>query len=761
MIDYVEKAIASISEAFKKTSSNLYILHGEEGIGKTTLAQKFCFLHNDTVCFDCGDEFKLLSLISPNASSKNYDRHLSLYKPLIKNLQQKKIHNIIFDIDKKTSEDFFELIVNIYDVFNMQKYYLNILILINYKTYHHFCDFFDKLPKIIHLKSLCKWTQHDFFQLWEEMYHNSEENSKAISIISEYSMGNVSVFFHNLNTLKYFNLFVFEQGQWKINNYEAITEILSSEYSDIVKKKYEALSPELRIIIKKTSAIGYIFDSNTLKNVFNINNSKNVLDKIEKLSMLLFYTDSLKQMGQFDSEYVQKQIESLIEPEQLTEWCELLGDYYESTAKISPYISLERCSLEEKCIFYFTKSNNTDKVVFHYLSLIPLKFNLSQYKSAESIVNKLISVTDELDQYKHIYNYCYYMLAVIDKSITEYTTALNNLNRYINLSNTRSLKIKALKAELLYDIGNITEAYYILHEMYADKISICDPNLLVNIISMLSSIEETMGINTYIAHFNEALTIANKNKLYADYYRLLRKANMAHIGENAIMMMNEAKKFFIKNNMINELIMVQHNIGTEALFYVNTYKYALSNLKAAHKTACEIGFSQLCYIENSLAIFDIFDGQYSNAIDILNGLLNYEQEDFTMLAIYINKATCLKAMNLNNEAYENLEKAINLNKKDGNNFPFYSAQITLFNAFANLEKGEIQHACGNLIEYLQRKYDDRDVNTIAAKIVLNEICEKYNLAKPQELCGFSTNYDEISRKISKNHLVICELMFWE
>ena len=84
MIDYVEKAIASISEAFKKTSSNLYILHGEEGIGKTTLAQKFCFLHNDTVCFDCGDEFKLLSLISPNASSKNYDRHLSLYKPLIK-----------------------------------------------------------------------------------------------------------------------------------------------------------------------------------------------------------------------------------------------------------------------------------------------------------------------------------------------------------------------------------------------------------------------------------------------------------------------------------------------------------------------------------------------------------------------------------------------------------------------------------------------------------------------------------------------------
>jgi len=556
-------------------------------------------------------------------------------------------------------------------------------------------------------------------------------------------------------------VFVFENQKWKINNYTCIEEILTSEYSDVVQKKYEALSPELQTIIKKTSSIGYIFNSNTLKNVFNIKNSKKVLKEIERLSMLLYYTDSVKLEGRFDSEDVQHQIEGMIDFDQLAEWCELLGDYYELRAKNYPYISIERCNAKEKCILYFTKSQNIDKLIFNYVTLIYLKFYLSQYKSAIDITTKLLLLTEKLQQYKQIHCYCYYLLAVINKAIANYPLAITNLEKYIELSNTESLESKALKAELLYDIGDTPKAYSILKGLYKSKEYIYDPNLLVNIVSMLSSIEETMGIKKYIPHFNEAMAIASENKLDIHYYRLLRKANMVHMGENAIMLMNEAKKYFIKNNMLTELIMVMHNIGTEALFYGNTYKYACVNLESARETACKIGFSQLCYIDNSLAIYAILQGEYSKAMDILNKLLNYYQEDFTLLAIYLNKATCLRAMGFHEEAYIYLNKAVQINEKQENKFPFFAAQIILHKAFLFLEKGQFHHASINIIEYIHRDYDDRDANTISAKIVLNRICSMYKLDKPKELKGFSDDYDDVARRMADNHLVLCELMFWE
>lgn len=761
MIDYVKRAVEIIAKNIVDASGNIYLLSGEQGIGKTTIAKCYCEIHKDTLSFSCGDEMKFLSLLSPKTVKKEYYRHLSLYKPLIKKIKQEQIHNLIFDVDQKTNEDFLDLIANVYNIINRQNYKLNVLILINNITYHDYCNFFDNHPRMIYIQPLCKWTENDFFQLWEELYHSSEFNSKAISLISEYSMGNVSIFLHHLNTLKYYDVFVFENQQWKINNNECIEEILTSEYSDVVQKKYEALSPELQTIIMKTSSIGYIFNSNTLKDVFNVKNAKRVLEEIERLSTLLYYTDSAKQEGWFDSEDVQRQIEGMIAPEQLAEWCELLGNYYESRAKKYPYISIERCNSKEKCILYFEKSHNIDKLIFHYITLISLKFYLSQYKSAIEIASKLLLLTEKMVQYKQIHSYCYYMLAIINKTITNYPAAIADLDKYIELSNAESPKSNALRAELLYDIGDMPKAYSILKALYENKEHIYDPSLLVNVVSMLSSIEETMGIKNYIFHFNEALDIASKNKLDIDYYRLLRKASMVHMGENAIMLMNEAKKYFAENNMLTELIMVRHNIGTEALFYENTYKYACTNLESARETACRIGFSQLCYIDNSLAIYAILQGKYSKAIEILNGLLDYYQEDFTLLAVHLNKATCLRAMGFHDEACNCLNKAVQINEKQENRFPFFSAQIILHKAFLYLEKGQFDRASMNIIEYIQRDYDDRDVNTISAKIVLNKICSMYKLDKPKELKGFSDDYDEVARRMAENHLVLCELMFWE
>lgn len=116
---------------------------------------------------------------------------------------------------------------------------------------------------------------------------------------------------------------------------------------------------------------------------------------------------------------------------------------------------------------------------------------------------------------------------------------------------------------------------------------------------------------------------------------------------------------------------VQHNIGTEALFYENTYKYSVGYLHMAYKAASEIGFAQLCYINNSIALSDILDGDYQKALYILDSMLKCYQEDFTLLAIYLNEATCFRKKGLKTKFWESIDKAKKINAKIQNHFPFF------------------------------------------------------------------------------------------
>lgn len=762
MIDYIRKAIISISEEINNRSqNNMYLLYGDEGIGKTTIVENYPKVWKNALSVRCGSEFDFASLISKINPKKNYDRNLNLYQPLIKKIKKQKIHTLIFDVESNADEDFFDLIDDIFNIINQRNHRLNIVIVLDNKIYHHNQKIFAKYKRLNYLLPLKKWETSDFFQLWQELYGNITPDREILELIASYSLGNVGVFLKHLNMLKFYGILSIEDNGCVFKSKLNIEEILKEEYSEIVRIKYESLGPELQTVIKKTSVIGYIFKKNTLKEVFDIQNAKTVLKHIELLTKLLYYTDAKMETGRFDSEEVQLQIEKMIEPGQLTTWCAALAEYYENKTDDTGFVSLERCALKEKCIIYYTKAKNTEKMILHCLSLIPLKYNLGQYNSAIDLIKKLISVTKSHSRYKRVYSDCFYMMTAINRTLANCTIALDYLNKYIELIETETTEIKGLKAELLYGVGDTPSAYSILRKLYKSRHQIDDPHLKVSIISMLSSIEETLNDGRYIKHFNEAIHIAKENKLYREYYTLLRKSNMAHSGENGIVLMRTAEKYFEGNNIISELIMVRHNIGTESLFYETTYKYACIKLNAAYEDAEAIGFSKLSYIKNSLSIYSILEGDYQLAINILDSLLDFQHEDFTLLALYLNKVTALRKLGLYSEARACLDIVEQMNSKKENLFPFFTAQIIMQLAYLYLEINEYYKAYLKLREYFKHNFEDRTSNIISAKITLKSLCDMQNIEYPPEIIDFSSDYDNITKRMADNHLVLCELMFWE
>lgn len=759
MIDYVKNVITKINGYMHTAQGTICLLTGDEGIGKSTVVEEYCKIYKNAMILKFSDEFSLAACLYGKNYRKNYDKHSHIFNPLLKKIKSKRLHVIFLDISNDAKETIFDIIQEIYIIIR-RRTLVNIVILLDNPMYYRFQHCLAEFPQLVYFSPLKKWEYKDFLQLTEELYPMAVLSKEIIKLLSEYSIGNPRIYLWHIMHLKSLYLIRYDGKQFETDSIEDIKGILEEGYSDVVKKKYEMLPSELQTIIKKTSSIGFHFHTRTLKEVFSIKNAKLIIDSIEKISMLLIYTDIKKNTGRFISESAHAQIEEMIESDQLATWCKALGYYFEG--KLNSALSIvKKIQLKEKCILYFIKADNIDRVIFHGLSLVPLKCGLSQYKSAVMTIDTLREFSRKSSEYEEINTYCFFLLAIIYKSMADYGNALKNLNEFSIRSGNQSLYIQELEAELFYSLGNIEKSYDMFKKMYKLRFSIDDPNLEFNVVSMLSSIEETLGDLSYIKHYNQAAAVAKSKGLNDSYYKLLRKANIAHTGENGIRLMKKAEIYFEKNRVYSELMMTQHNIGTEAMFHEESFGCSLKYLKSAFKIAEEMGFYELSYIQNSLAIYKILKGNYGEALELLCGLpLDYE-EDFTKLAVYLNKVTCLRELGFHEKAIKLLELAKKVNSSNINCFPFYKVQILLHEAYFYFEEGLYQNAYSTILEYFNQGYDDRIENIVSIKLVLNDLCKNNNFSVPKVLSGFNEDLDKISQIIAERHLVLCELMFWE
>lgn len=766
MIDYVYNAIKYISKQLNNKPQNnnqnfIWLLYGDEGIGKSSIANRFANSQKGVLLYKCNNEFELAYNVTQLLIVEKYNRYSNLYEPLIEKIKSEKINTLIFDIEGNVSVDYFDLIFKFFESINQQQYLLDIILFMDSNIYYRYQNIFIKQKKLIYLKPLKKWENKDFIQLCEELY--GELEIEIINLVASYSFGNAGAFLQHLNILKFYNIFKFEKGSWCFLKETNINTLLKENFSEIVKKKYELLEPSLQTIIKQTSTIGYKYKKSDLSEVFNVENATSVLKQIEIITELLYFTDAKLENGKFDSVTVQKQIEKNIDTKHHNEWCLALAQYYESKLDICNPISVETYEYTKKCIFYYEKAKELTKIIYHVIFLIPLLCSLNLYNSALDASQKLKKVTEKKIEYIHFYQYSFYLLAQINRELSNYIEALDNLKKYIKFTGigNQNIELNYLIAELLYGTGDTPKAYDILKLLYNELNTIDDPLVRMKIVSLLSSVEETMNDHHYIKHYNEALSICINNYMFKDYYTLLRKANMAHDGKSSIMLMRMGEQYFKSCNDIVELIMIKHNIGTECIFYDETYKNSKEELEYAYEAACKCAFNQLSYIINSLAILDILDGKYVSAKKKISNILNYEHEDFTLLALHLNKATCLLKLCQIKEAIKALEKAKNINQKKQNRFPFFNSQIILMESYIYLKQHEPLRAYYKLCQYFNSGFLDRSTGILSAKIVLSLLCKKYHYPYPKTLTKLSDNCDAIALKMATNHLVLCDLMFWE
>lgn len=128
------------------------------------------------ICRHIQKGWKIFLSMTGKSLNKDYYRETHIFRPLIERIKKEQVRNIIFDINTATSEDFNDLLMQIFSIFEQQNYHLNLLIFFDNVEYHKFQISFAKYPRIIFIEPLKKWQKHDFVQLWREIYPSSEPN---------------------------------------------------------------------------------------------------------------------------------------------------------------------------------------------------------------------------------------------------------------------------------------------------------------------------------------------------------------------------------------------------------------------------------------------------------------------------------------------------------------------------------------------------------------------------------------------------------
>ena len=242
MIDYVYRAVNCIAKQLEyqnldNAHNYFFLLYGDEGVGKSTIAKEYTNIRKGTVSYRCNNEFDLLFQVTGAIIAENYNRHLNLYYPLIKKIKEEKIHTIIFDIEGNANADYFELLYNLFVSVNQQNYKLWMVLFVDSNVYHHNHTIFAKYPQLTYLEPLEKWNNTDFFQLWESLYKSDDSYKDIIKLVSSYSMGNAGIFLRHLNTLKYYNVLRLKNDKWNFIKETNIDTLLREQFSEIVRKK--------------------------------------------------------------------------------------------------------------------------------------------------------------------------------------------------------------------------------------------------------------------------------------------------------------------------------------------------------------------------------------------------------------------------------------------------------------------------------------------------------------------------------------------
>ena len=785
MTDYVKKRALCIKNIYSQNFNkfSFCILNAMKGMGKTTAINYFLELINSkdsiTLSPSYDKSFPLHAIanglgenlsddvLMKMSSSTVIKKHI--IHTFIELLQNKDKTIIVFkdfeNFDKETVHFIFEFTE--YLINNIKNKTLFFIIELNDEIEYETRNRFARLGKFTNYVQFPGWETDDLSDLLKENYGEFNISEIQMKSIVEYSFENASIFLNNVEFLKERGYAYFQKHSLSCNQFSQ--DVLLGNYKNVVKNRYDLLNNDLRETLQKASIIGFEFEINSLESAFEVIHAGQKILEIERISRLIFQIDN--NQFSFCNKITQEIVETYIPEENRYKWFRILALFYENkmNSTIVQFSDVKYCETALKAAFFFEKAHCFQEAISLYLKTIPVFLNGCFYRQCLICINntkRLLS--DDTFTDIHLKAKLNYFEFICNKQLFDMQQSIVCFNLYkqkVFFNHVEKIKADYEEAYLLYDSNNTQKAYGLLTSCYNELKPIKENSyniqrLIINVTSLLCSVEETLSLPIFRTHFNEAITLSKKYKHYDLYYSLLRKCGLVFSGKACLKKLKSAANYFNEKNKI-EYAMTLHNWGSELIVNMDSFN-ALHKLNEAYEIFSEYGHNGIVCVKNALAIYyTIFEKDYNYALELLSNYITPYNEDFLLLTVYFNKTTVLRKKGELQKAKEYLQKVKGINEKKRNQFPYFYMFIYAQEGYIHLDEGDYAKAWHCFNKFLHYDYVDRPEYYCSVLRTFEELSKKLGYDYKADIVDCSEKCETLSKKLFEEKIIFCEILFWE
>lgn len=605
-----------------------------------------------------------------------------------------------------------------------------------------------------------KKTEDELFEIISSKFNNKISiGEKERKYIIKSSFGNIRHLFLIINYLKQEGYIHFDGMKWICE--QLPDGILNQSIEEYIMHRYNMLNDDLKILLQKSSLLGPEFYSNQLQKTFNLVRVDEELSRIEKLSSLIQKNDNYDiSKYLFETEDVCNNIQNIIPDNEKKIWNKMLAEYYEMQYRKHDQNMIKR--LENCCRLatYYINSDNMDKAIIFYFRSIRYSIYLLDYKGALELIALLIKIPKIRNTNETLYfeslklqAYCHHQLGKYELSTELYSKLLNNKL----FTKLEKIEIYYFYADSLYFIGKVSKAQDILLALKEELKSSNNNKLLFRVLSELAT---TYGFFREYGlareYFSYSVNQSRSAGLEDEYFIQLRKSSMFWELKLTVPLMEQAAEYFERKNNIQELAKTYHNLGTD-LLYLGDSKAAINYLNQAIKELQKYGSDEIHYTYNCIGVYyAAYETDFEKAIEYFKRAISFKPVLFSTMVLYLNMSSCYKALQNNEEADKNLEKAMHIQTELGNEVPSYLLYLLINQGLYAKLDGRLKESEKYFKESLKYKLTTNQLYLVGKN--LSEVSR--NLDK-NTLKYVLLEAEPLYERFYENNICLSTLRFWE
>lgn len=791
MTKYVSKCILALEAmlADNTQKAEIIIIESEIGIGKTTLMESLFEKKNkeDVFYFKSGinhvsldDIYQQLLFFNLTDIYDERTENVAFATFLLKNLIDyalSKVKYICFDglglYSNEAASFFFDFVSGIINRQSEKKEALVIFVLVDGEINNKTRGLMRNIGRYVQYFKMPLWNETELEDLLRTNYCNINITNESIAILSKYSFGNAGIFLSNLDYLKIKNVLCKKDGVWNCKSFSE--DILMGSFQSNISERFDLLDDALKDVLKKAAIVGMEFSFSVLERPLYVQLASKALNEIENVSRLINEKVDEHNVYEFKSAETRSSIESLVEPENAQSWSNLLGDYYISRIIEDSYSQdvLSLCASLLRAALYYKKSRQHEKSLACCMHLVPHLISQFRFHQALDVIKTAESITITNGLIKSELSLLKYISSV---GVFDFDEAFSAISLYafsVKPASFEEIHINALRAYTLYNKGLTRKAYVIASKNYSlltnspvfasahiGELSLFEKKVIINSTSILAALEKTLGISSYVEHFNFAVNFAKQHNLDDEYYALLRRCSMVHKDMSAVSLLCEAKEYFACRNQI-EYAMSCYNLGCE-YSYLNMAKEAEENLNIAHGILTTLNHAGIVLIQFEKALVEsLFYGNHDVAYRLMKDRCIKYDEDFVELVYNFNMTTFSRKLGLINESRVYLSKTEEINNKNENKLPYFEKLIFAQWGYLSIAEGDDEKAATYFEKFISHEYETKHESVLASSVAYSYMNISAKATASLAMLKAFENKNPVAKMLHENQLIFAELSFWE